>query len=71
MFEIEYVAVRDGSEPLVVEKVTADVVRLVDADKTAKSLLEKRYTSRGLGVGDVAMRFNCRGKISLITLRRS
>jgi hypothetical protein len=29
------------------------------------------YTSRGLGVGDVAMRFNCRGEISLITLRRS
>jgi uncharacterized protein len=29
------------------------------------------YTSRGLGVGDVAMRFNCRGEISIITLRRS
>ena len=29
------------------------------------------YTSRGLGVGDVRLRFNCRGEASLITLRRS
>src|SRR4029077_7425117 len=29
------------------------------------------YTSRGLGVGDVPLRFNCRGEVSLITLRRS
>jgi predicted MPP superfamily phosphohydrolase len=29
------------------------------------------YTSRGLGVGDVPLRFNCRGEISVITLRRS
>jgi hypothetical protein len=41
MFEIEYVAVRDTGEPLVVEKVTSNLVRLVDADKTAKALLEK------------------------------
>jgi hypothetical protein len=41
MFEIEYVAVLDGGEPLVVEKITSNFVRLVDADKTAKSLLEK------------------------------
>ena len=41
MFEIEFVAVRDVGEPEVVEKVTSNLVRLVDADKTAKSLLEK------------------------------
>jgi hypothetical protein len=41
MFEIEYVAVRDPDKPLVVEKVICKVVRLVDADKTAKTLLEK------------------------------
>ena len=29
------------------------------------------YTSRGLGVGDIPLRFNCRGEISLIILRRS
>ena len=29
------------------------------------------YTSRGLGVGDVRLRFNCRGEVSLITLCRS
>jgi predicted MPP superfamily phosphohydrolase len=29
------------------------------------------YTSRGLGVGDVPLRFNCRGEVSVITLRRS
>jgi hypothetical protein len=29
------------------------------------------YTSRGLGVGDVPLRFNCRGEVSIITLRRS
>lgn len=29
------------------------------------------YTNRGLGVGDVPLRFNCRGEVSLITLRRS
>lgn len=29
------------------------------------------YTTRGLGVGDVPLRFNCRGEISLITLLRS
>jgi hypothetical protein len=29
------------------------------------------YTSRGLGVGDVPLRFNCRGEIALITLHRS
>jgi predicted MPP superfamily phosphohydrolase len=28
------------------------------------------YTSRGLGVGDIPLRFNCRGEISVITLRR-
>jgi len=41
MFEIEFVAVRGGSEPAVVEKMTSNVARLVDADKTAKSLFEK------------------------------
>ena len=41
MFEIEFVAVRGGSEPEVVEKMTSNVARLVDADKTAKLLLEK------------------------------
>jgi hypothetical protein len=41
MFEIEYVAVRDTGEPQVVEKMTSNFVRLVDADKIAKSLLEK------------------------------
>ena len=40
MFEIEYVAVRDSGEPLVVEKVTSNSCSL-DADKIAKSLLEK------------------------------
>jgi uncharacterized protein len=29
------------------------------------------YTSRGLGVGSVPLRFNCRGEVSIITLRRS
>lgn len=29
------------------------------------------YTSCGLGVGDVPLRFNCRGEVSIITLRRS
>jgi hypothetical protein len=29
------------------------------------------YTSRGLGVGDVPLRFNSRGEISVITLRQS
>jgi predicted MPP superfamily phosphohydrolase len=29
------------------------------------------HTSRGLGVGDVPLRFNCRGEVSVITLRRS
>jgi predicted MPP superfamily phosphohydrolase len=29
------------------------------------------YTSRGLGVGGVPLRFNCRGEVSVITLRRS
>jgi len=28
------------------------------------------YTSRGLGVGDIPLRFNCRGEISIITLRQ-
>jgi predicted MPP superfamily phosphohydrolase len=28
------------------------------------------YTSRGLGVGDVPLRFNCRGEIAVITLRQ-
>jgi hypothetical protein len=41
MFAIEFVAVRGRSEPEVVEKITSNVARLVDADKTAKSLLEK------------------------------
>jgi predicted MPP superfamily phosphohydrolase len=29
------------------------------------------YTSRGLGVSDVPLRFNCRGEIVVITLRQS
>jgi hypothetical protein len=29
------------------------------------------YTSRGLGVGGVPLRFNCQGEVSVITLRRS
>lgn len=29
------------------------------------------YTSCGLGVGDVPLRFNCRGEVCIITLRRS
>jgi predicted MPP superfamily phosphohydrolase len=29
------------------------------------------YTSRGLGVGNVPLRFNCPGEVSVITLRRS
>jgi uncharacterized protein len=29
------------------------------------------YTNSGLGVGDVPLRFNCRGEMSIITLRRS
>jgi hypothetical protein len=41
MFEIEFVAVREVGEPQVVEKVTSNFVLLVDADKAAKSLLEK------------------------------
>jgi hypothetical protein len=41
MFEIEFVAVHDGREPEVVEKMTSNVALLVDADKAAKSLLEK------------------------------
>jgi hypothetical protein len=28
------------------------------------------YTSNGLGVGEVPLRFNCRGEIAVITLRR-
>jgi hypothetical protein len=41
MFEIEFVAVRGGSEPEVVEKMASNVARLVDADRAAKALLEK------------------------------
>jgi len=41
MFQIEFVAVREVGEPQVVEKVTSNFVLLVDADKAAKSLLEK------------------------------
>jgi len=41
MFAIEFVAVRDRHEPEVVEKMTSNVTQLVDADKIAKSLLEK------------------------------
>jgi len=40
MFVIEFVAVRDRREPEVVEEMTSNVARLVDADKTAKSILE-------------------------------
>jgi predicted MPP superfamily phosphohydrolase len=29
------------------------------------------YTNNGLGVGDIPLRFNSRGEISIITLRRS
>jgi len=29
------------------------------------------YTNRGLGVGDVPLRFNCRGEMTVITLRRA
>jgi hypothetical protein len=29
------------------------------------------YTSRGLGVGEVPLRFNSRGEISVITLRQA
>jgi predicted MPP superfamily phosphohydrolase len=29
------------------------------------------YTSRGLGVGDVPLRFNCRGEMTVITLRKA
>ena len=29
------------------------------------------YTNRGLGVSDVPLRFNCRGEVAVITLRRS
>jgi hypothetical protein len=46
MFEIEFVAVRDTGEPRVVEKMTSNFVRLVDADKTAKALLEKVRSKR-------------------------
>jgi hypothetical protein len=28
------------------------------------------YTSNGLGVGEVPLRFNCRGEIAVVTLRR-
>jgi hypothetical protein len=45
-FEIEFVAVRDAGEPQVVEKITSNLVRLVDPDKTAKSLLEKARHKR-------------------------
>ena len=41
MFAIEFVALRGRSEPEVVEKMTANVARLIDADKTAKLLLEQ------------------------------
>ena len=47
MFEIEYIAGRDPDKLLVIEKVTSKVVRLVDADKTAKTLLEKVRRKRG------------------------
>jgi hypothetical protein len=39
MFAIEFVPVRGRTEPEVVEKITSNVARLVDADETAKSLL--------------------------------
>ena len=29
------------------------------------------YTNRGLGVGDVPLRFNCRGEMTVITLRKA
>jgi len=49
MFEIQFVAVRDVGEPQVVEKVTSNFVQLVDADKTAKALLEKvRHKRRAI-----------------------
>jgi hypothetical protein len=42
MFAIEFVAVRDKRQPEVVESITySDSTLLIDADKTAKSLLEK------------------------------
>jgi hypothetical protein len=41
MFEIEFVAVRGSTQAEVVEKMTTAAARLVDADKTAKLLLEK------------------------------
>jgi len=41
MFAIEFVALRGRSEPEVVEKMTSNVARLIDADKTAKLLLEQ------------------------------
>jgi hypothetical protein len=41
MFEIEFVALHARSGPEVVEKMTSNVARLIDADKTAKLLLEQ------------------------------
>jgi hypothetical protein len=46
MFAIEFVAVRGRREPEVVEKMTSSAPRLVDADKTAKALLEKARQKR-------------------------
>jgi hypothetical protein len=46
MFAIEFLAVRGRGKPEVVEKRTSNVSRLVDADKTAKSLLEKMRQER-------------------------
>src|SRR5579862_5238538 len=49
MFEIEFVTARDAGEPQVVETVTSNFVQLAEADKIAKSLLEKaRHEPRGM-----------------------
>ena len=41
MFKIEFVAVHASTRAEVVEKMTTAAARLVDADKTAKLLLER------------------------------
>jgi len=49
MFEIEFVTARDAGEPQVLETVTSNFVQLAEADKIAKSLLEKaRHEPRGM-----------------------
>jgi hypothetical protein len=70
MFEIEFVAVRGSTQAEVVEKMTTAAARLVDADKTAKLLLEKvRQKRRAMPPDGYQIRTND-GRVVLRFLER-